>query len=86
MNSFTLISKIYSKQAPESRLTWPALLEHPFVKETNNEIEARVGILNFNPDNSALGKDAHWNRNTIEYSQLISLVKYGSNYFRNGMR
>ncbi|KAI5396906.1 hypothetical protein KIW84_062943 [Lathyrus oleraceus] len=29
-------------KAPESRLTWPALLEHPFVKETNNEIEARV--------------------------------------------
>ncbi|XP_050893082.1 serine/threonine-protein kinase TIO isoform X4 [Lathyrus oleraceus] len=28
-------------KAPESRLTWPALLEHPFVKETNNEIEAR---------------------------------------------
>lgn len=47
---------ICSKQAPESRLTWPALLEHPFVKETNNEIEDRVGILNFMPSNSALGK------------------------------
>ncbi|XP_058724039.1 serine/threonine-protein kinase TIO-like isoform X1 [Vicia villosa] len=28
-------------KAPESRLTWPALLEHPFVKETNEEIEER---------------------------------------------
>jgi hypothetical protein len=48
--------QIYSKQAPESRLTWPALLEHPFVKETNDNIEVRVGILNFMPNNSALGK------------------------------
>jgi hypothetical protein len=47
--------QIYSKQAPESRLTWPALLEHPFVKETNDNIEVRVGILNFMPNNSALG-------------------------------
>ncbi|KAL2326660.1 hypothetical protein Fmac_025718 [Flemingia macrophylla] len=28
-------------KAPESRLTWPALLEHPFVKETSEELEAR---------------------------------------------
>ncbi|XP_022640398.1 serine/threonine-protein kinase TIO isoform X2 [Vigna radiata var. radiata] len=28
-------------KAPESRLTWPALLEHPFVKETSDEHEAR---------------------------------------------
>ncbi|WJX17387.1 non-specific serine/threonine protein kinase [Trifolium repens] len=28
-------------KAPESRLTWPALLEHPFVKETNDNIEVR---------------------------------------------
>ncbi|CAJ1967824.1 unnamed protein product [Sphenostylis stenocarpa] len=28
-------------KAPESRLTWPALLEHPFVKETSDEQEAR---------------------------------------------
>jgi len=48
--------QIFSNQAPESRLTWPALLEHPFVKETNDEIEARVGTLNFLPKNSALGK------------------------------
>ncbi|XP_040869464.1 serine/threonine-protein kinase TIO [Glycine max] len=28
-------------KAPESRLTWPALLEHPFVKESYDELEAR---------------------------------------------
>ncbi|XP_019433864.1 PREDICTED: serine/threonine-protein kinase TIO [Lupinus angustifolius] len=28
-------------KAPESRLTWPALLEHPFVQETSEEREAR---------------------------------------------
>ncbi|PNX95177.1 serine/threonine protein kinase TIO-like protein, partial [Trifolium pratense] len=28
-------------KAPESRLTWPALLEHPFVKESNDKTEAR---------------------------------------------
>ncbi|KAK8468159.1 hypothetical protein PHAVU_007G241300 [Phaseolus vulgaris] len=28
-------------KAPESRLTWPALLEHPFVKEASDELEAR---------------------------------------------
>ncbi|KAJ1395017.1 Serine/threonine-protein kinase, active site [Sesbania bispinosa] len=28
-------------KAPESRLTWPALLEHPFVKETSDEFVAR---------------------------------------------
>ncbi|KAM5557891.1 serine/threonine-protein kinase TIO [Rosa sericea] len=26
---------------PQNRLTWPALLEHPFVKETTEELEAR---------------------------------------------
>ena len=31
-------------QEPQSRLTWPALLEHPFVKETLEELEARVTI------------------------------------------
>ncbi|CAN8321302.1 unnamed protein product [Cochlearia groenlandica] len=28
-------------KVPQSRLTWPALLEHPFVKESLKEIEAR---------------------------------------------
>ncbi|XP_042508121.1 serine/threonine-protein kinase TIO isoform X2 [Macadamia integrifolia] len=27
-------------KVPQNRLTWPALLEHPFVKETSDEIEA----------------------------------------------
>lgn len=30
------------EQVPQSRLTWPALLEHPFVRETSEDIEARV--------------------------------------------
>ncbi|XP_010245992.1 PREDICTED: serine/threonine-protein kinase TIO [Nelumbo nucifera] len=28
-------------KVPQSRLTWPALLEHPFVKESSDEVEAR---------------------------------------------
>lgn len=32
-------------QVPQSRLTWPALLEHPFVRETSEDIEARVSDL-----------------------------------------
>ncbi|WOG97003.1 hypothetical protein DCAR_0416342 [Daucus carota subsp. sativus] len=28
-------------KVPQSRLTWPALLEHPFVRETSEDIEAR---------------------------------------------
>lgn len=33
------------EQVPQHRLTWPALLEHPFVKDTPAEIEVRAGIL-----------------------------------------
>ncbi|OMO87265.1 hypothetical protein CCACVL1_09160 [Corchorus capsularis] len=28
-------------KVPQNRLTWPALLEHPFVKETTDEVEVR---------------------------------------------
>ncbi|XP_058074020.1 serine/threonine-protein kinase TIO [Magnolia sinica] len=28
-------------KVPQNRLTWPALLEHPFVKESSDELEAR---------------------------------------------
>lgn len=28
-------------KVPQNRLTWPALLEHPFVEETSDELEAR---------------------------------------------
>lgn len=31
-------------QVPQNRLTWPALLEHPFVQETLEDVEARVPI------------------------------------------
>ncbi|MQM13691.1 hypothetical protein Taro_046612, partial [Colocasia esculenta] len=30
---------LFTKQVPQNRLTWPALLEHPFVKETSNEVK-----------------------------------------------
>lgn len=33
-----------AKQVSQSRLTWPALLEHPFIKESLEEVEARVTI------------------------------------------
>lgn len=46
-------------QAPESRLTWPALLEHPFVKETSDDPEARVAILNFYVKQFQNMQDAH---------------------------
>lgn len=29
-------------QVPQNRLTWPALLDHPFVHETLEDVEARV--------------------------------------------
>lgn len=37
--------QLCAKQVPQNRLTWPALLEHPFVKETSDELEARVMLL-----------------------------------------
>lgn len=48
--SMTSVNMIHSmvfrfmKQVPQNRLAWPALLEHPFVKETSDEVEARVMI------------------------------------------
>ncbi|KAK7393136.1 hypothetical protein VNO78_21601 [Psophocarpus tetragonolobus] len=40
-SNFKSFLKGLLNKAPESRLTWPALLEHPFVKETTEELEAR---------------------------------------------
>nr|XP_009389610.1 PREDICTED: serine/threonine-protein kinase TIO isoform X1 [Musa acuminata subsp. malaccensis]XP_009389612.1 PREDICTED: serine/threonine-protein kinase TIO isoform X1 [Musa acuminata subsp. malaccensis]XP_018677858.1 PREDICTED: serine/threonine-protein kinase TIO isoform X1 [Musa acuminata subsp. malaccensis] len=40
-------------KVPQNRLTWPALLEHPFVKERSDDVEARVSFLTSN-----LGADA----------------------------
>ncbi|GLT75347.1 hypothetical protein SLA2020_470780 [Shorea laevis] len=39
--SFKSFLKGLLNKDPQNRLTWPALLEHPFVKETSNELEAR---------------------------------------------
>lgn len=32
-------------QVSQNRLTWPGLLEHPFVRETSEELAARVHFL-----------------------------------------
>ncbi|KAM1676868.1 hypothetical protein FF1_042213 [Malus domestica] len=39
--SFKNFLKGLLNKVPQNRLTWPALLEHPFVKETPHELEAR---------------------------------------------
>ncbi|XP_059667382.1 serine/threonine-protein kinase TIO [Cornus florida] len=44
-------------KVPQSRLTWPALLEHPFVKETPKELEAREILATAA---AARGCDAAW--------------------------
>ncbi|XP_004307883.1 PREDICTED: serine/threonine-protein kinase TIO-like [Fragaria vesca subsp. vesca] len=40
-SSFKNFLKGLLNKVPQNRLTWPALLEHPFVKETAEELEAR---------------------------------------------
>ncbi|GLT66726.1 hypothetical protein SLA2020_390780 [Shorea laevis] len=42
---------------PQNRLTWPALLEHPFVKETSDELQAQEMCP---PIPTARGCDAAW--------------------------
>lgn len=32
-------------QVSQNRLTWPGLLEHPFVRETSDELAARVSMI-----------------------------------------
>ncbi|KAK8498148.1 hypothetical protein V6N12_066978 [Hibiscus sabdariffa] len=39
--SFKSFLKGLLNKVPQNRLTWPALLHHPFVKETSDEVEAR---------------------------------------------
>ncbi|KAK3042781.1 hypothetical protein RJ639_001054 [Escallonia herrerae] len=45
------------QQVPQNRLSWPALLEHPFVKETSEDVEARETRAT---TASARGSDAAW--------------------------
>ncbi|KAK2972844.1 hypothetical protein RJ640_028372 [Escallonia rubra] len=53
-------------KVPQNRLSWPALLEHPFVKETSEDVEARFGKWwNHSQETrattaSARGSDAAW--------------------------
>ncbi|KAK3004965.1 hypothetical protein RJ639_018407 [Escallonia herrerae] len=44
-------------KVPQNRLSWPALLEHPFVKETSEDAEARETRAT---TASARGSDASW--------------------------
>ncbi|KAK8552754.1 hypothetical protein V6N12_041330 [Hibiscus sabdariffa] len=41
--SFKSFLKGLLNKVPQNRLTWPALLEHPFVKETLDEVETKDG-------------------------------------------
>lgn len=40
-SSFKSFLKGLLNKVPQNRLTWPALLEHPFVKETSDELEMK---------------------------------------------
>ncbi|KAM7274398.1 hypothetical protein ACFE04_029062 [Oxalis oulophora] len=40
-SSFKSFLKGLLNKVPQNRLTWPALIEHPFVKESSDELEAR---------------------------------------------
>ncbi|XP_062155569.1 serine/threonine-protein kinase TIO isoform X4 [Alnus glutinosa] len=63
-------------KVPQNRLTWPALLEHPFVKETSDEMEAReMRAATF----AARGCDAAWRGegNTIQMSPSLIVSSPG---------
>ncbi|KAK6228315.1 HEAT repeat - like 1 [Theobroma cacao] len=47
--SFKSFLKGLLNKVPQNRLTWPALLEHPFVKETLDEVEAREVLATTTP-------------------------------------
>ncbi|OVA06997.1 Armadillo [Macleaya cordata] len=53
----SFLKGLLNKVVPQSRLTWPALLEHPFVKETSDELEARELRV---ATAAAMGNDAAW--------------------------
>ncbi|CAA6654889.1 unnamed protein product [Spirodela intermedia] len=63
-SSFQSFLKGLLNKIPQSRLTWPALLEHPFVKETSNEIN--VTVIRYNSDIAG--------RVLYEYTSCISLM------------
>lgn len=67
-------------KVPQNRLAWPALLEHPFVKETSDEVEARETR---SASAAARGCDAAWRGegNTIQTSptSLVSGPESKSN-------
>lgn len=42
-------------QVSQNRLTWPGLLEHPFVRETSDELAARVSMIEHMTDSFDYG-------------------------------
>ncbi|WOL04028.1 serine/threonine-protein kinase TIO isoform X1 [Canna indica] len=46
-SNFKSFLKGLLNKVPQNRLTWPALLEHPFVKDYSDELEVKVSILTF---------------------------------------
>ncbi|KDP21789.1 hypothetical protein JCGZ_00576 [Jatropha curcas] len=59
-----LLSKV-----PQNRLTWPALLEHPFIKETSDEMEAREMRA---ATAAARGCDAAW-KGEVQASTVLAV-------------
>ncbi|GAV84051.1 Pkinase domain-containing protein/HEAT_2 domain-containing protein [Cephalotus follicularis] len=71
--SFRSFLKGLLNKGPQNRLTWPALLEHPFVKETPDELEAREMRTT---TSAARGCDAAWRGEGNVTQTLIDFVKY----------
>ncbi|KAJ8899282.1 hypothetical protein K2173_018256 [Erythroxylum novogranatense] len=55
--SFKSFLKGLLNKVPQNRLTWPALLDHPFVKDTSYEVEAKETC---SLTASARGRDTVW--------------------------
>ncbi|XP_070053398.1 serine/threonine-protein kinase TIO [Nicotiana tomentosiformis] len=67
-SSFKSFLKGLLNKVPQNRLTWPALLEHPFVQETLEDVEAREIRA---AAAAAKGSDATWRgKGDIQSTQL----------------
>ncbi|KAG6668932.1 serine/threonine-protein kinase TIO [Carya illinoinensis] len=64
-------------KVPQNRLTWPSLLEHPFVKETSDEVDAREMRA---ATAAARGCDAAWRgeANNVQTSPSLNVSTPGS--------
>ncbi|KAL5727926.1 non-specific serine/threonine protein kinase [Ranunculus cassubicifolius] len=67
-SSFKSFLKGLLNKVPQSRLTWPSLLEHPFVKESSEDLEARE----LRAETAASrGCDAAWKGETNKISPFV---------------